>query len=97
LFKTNAWNGRFQSWFITDLFPIRTPLFWGSTGDKQTSKGLFICLMQASTFSKAHVLQVFTSALFSLRWLPRLRDEMIMIRTFSKPHGVLILKLAVML
>src|SRR5512138_424474 len=27
-----------QSWFITDLF-----LFFGSTDDKQTSKGLFLC------------------------------------------------------
>jgi len=39
-----------QSWFITDLFPIRTFLDWGSTGNKQTSKGLFIMYCGVAAF-----------------------------------------------
>jgi hypothetical protein len=64
-------NARIQSWFITDLFrcfvrlSMIAKLRLGSTGDKQTSKGLFICFVQNRTFSKAHAPQLFSSALFS--------------------------------
>jgi hypothetical protein len=43
--RQTHWYLGLQSWFITDLFPSRSPeANWGSTSDKQTSKGLFICI-----------------------------------------------------
>src|SRR5438309_2818106 len=57
-------KGRFQSWFITDLF--LSFLFGGKYRRQTNLEGLvYMFLCRAGTFSKAHVPLFIYSALFS--------------------------------
>jgi hypothetical protein len=69
-----------QSWFIADLFPCFPKMGRGSTGDKQTSKGLFIC-----ETPKHVALERFKLQSSFLSRLAKLRDEKSFIRTNAMP------------
>jgi hypothetical protein len=61
------WNLGLQSWFIIRPFPDPSCLKrdWGSTGDKQTSKGLFYYVASLNPSGGRTLRDYFISELFS--------------------------------